>query len=80
MMLMPDEEQERHATNIRGVRESDGFMEYESIMKKKNGARIPVKISMYALKNESEEIIGLIKIIRDISDSFFNAEIGRAHV
>jgi len=68
MMLMPDEEQERHATNIRGVRESDGFMEYESIMKKKNGARIPVKISMSALKNESEEIIGLIKIIRDISD------------
>lgn len=68
MILTPEEEQGRQASNIMGVLESDGSMIYESEMIKKQGVRIPVKINMSALKNESDEIIGLIKIIRDISE------------
>lgn len=68
MLLAPEEERERQAANIRGVMEADSFLEYESVMVKRDGARIPVKINMSAMKNESEKIIGLIQIIRDISE------------
>jgi signal transduction histidine kinase len=68
MILAPEDERERQTENMQAVMESDSFLEYESVMLKRNGIRIPVKIAMSVLKNESDEIIGLIKIIRDISD------------
>jgi PAS domain S-box-containing protein len=68
MILAQEEERERQAENIKGVLESDSSLEYESMMVKRNGATIPVKINLSTLKNESEETIGLIQIIRDISE------------
>jgi two-component system, cell cycle sensor histidine kinase and response regulator CckA len=68
MILFPKDARERLASNIKGVAAEDGFLEYESAMTKKDEREIPVKVGMSALKNESDEIIGLILIIRDISE------------
>jgi len=67
-ILTPEEEMDRHSSNIRGVMEEDSSLTYESIMLKRDGTSIPVRIGVSAIKNESEEIIGAIEIIRDISE------------
>jgi PAS domain S-box-containing protein len=68
MILSPKDARERLSANIKGVAAEDGFLEYESAMIKKDESIIPVKVGMSALKNESDEIIGLILIIRDVSE------------
>jgi PAS domain S-box-containing protein len=78
MILSPDEARERQTANIRAVAEADGFLEYESMMVKKDGAQMPVKIGMSALKNEVDEIIGLILIVRDVSEQKIAEEARRS--
>jgi signal transduction histidine kinase len=49
------------------VLEEDIFSENEATRLKKDGTPIPVRVIHSTLKNESDHIIGLVEIVRDIS-------------
>jgi len=66
-VLVPDDERETQQENIDAVMANDVFKEYEASRLRNDGTRIPVRILLSTLKNETDMTIGLVEIVRDIS-------------
>jgi PAS domain S-box-containing protein len=65
--LMPPDENKQQLEAMTEVLKHDIFSENESTRLKKDGTPIPVRVIQSTLKNESDHIIGLVEIVKDIS-------------
>jgi two-component system, cell cycle sensor histidine kinase and response regulator CckA len=67
-VLTTEEERGNQLTEINKVTGADQLSEYESMGFRRDGSTFPVKINISTLKDESDEVIGFIEFVRDISE------------
>lgn len=66
-LLIPEERLEEEQLIIQRIRDGGKVSHYETIRISREGRAIPVSLTVSALKDPSGEIIGIIKVARDIS-------------
>lgn len=65
-LILPAEQYEQEQRIIEKINRSEPVEPFETILKKKDGADIPVLLTVSAIKNTGGEIIGISKIARNI--------------
>ena len=66
--LTPPEYYAMEAQHVKRVLESGQPAEYEKEYVRKNGTRVPIELTTFAVRNSSGETIGLAAVVRDISE------------
>jgi len=68
IILVPPEEQEKYRRVVNRIQQGEQIQHYEAPRLRKDGKRIWVSLSIFPLKNEAGEIVGISKIVRDITE------------
>jgi len=66
--LIPPNKQEEFAGNISRILKDNGFMNEEFVRQKKDGTRIPIRLSTAPIYDDSGEAVGIMAVIEDLSE------------
>lgn len=66
--LTPPDQHERVKSDLAGTLETGVFRNLEYIMLRKNGDRFPVELSAAALKDGTGQPLGLVTVVRDVTE------------
>ena len=75
LRLVPPDLHDEEAEILRRLKEGERIEHFETIRLRKDGARIPVSVTISPIRDPSGRVIGASKIARDISDRMRNDEI-----
>jgi PAS domain S-box-containing protein len=67
-MIIPDDRQSEEDTVLSRIRAGQAMTHYETIRRRKDGALIPISLTVSPIYDDAGNVIGASKIARDISD------------
>jgi PAS domain S-box-containing protein len=73
-ILFPEDRLSEETTLLKEIKEGKVIMNYETQRKRKDGSHVHVAITISPIYNTEEQIIGVSKIVRDITDKKFAEE------
>jgi PAS domain S-box-containing protein len=78
-ILVPDELQSEEDVVLERIRAGNKIDHYETIRRRKDGARLNISLTVSPLRNESGEIVGASKVARDITERTLLVAEAREH-